>query len=270
MIHKTFLFVALILCVSIIGFSQISICSWNLKDFGMSKSDAELNFVAKTIQDYDVVAIQEVVAGFGGAQAVARLSEILNTRGAKWDYTISNPTSSSAYKTERYAFIWKTSKLTKVGDAWLEKQYSLQIDREPFFATFKSKDKTFTLVNFHAITKAKQPETEIKYFKFIPSEYPSLNLIFCGDFNCPQSHTVFIPLKSVGYKPALVNQKTTLKQQCILQDCLASEFDNIFFNEAKIIFARAGVVHFYKNFKTLLDAESISDHIPIFFEFAIR
>jgi hypothetical protein len=45
------------------------------------------------------------------------------------------------------------------------------------------------------ITKQTKPETEIKYFKFFPGEYPTLNLIFAGDFNCPQSHTVFIPLR---------------------------------------------------------------------------
>ena len=40
----------------------------------------------------------------------------------KWDYTISNPTTSSAYKTERYAFLWKTSKIKKNWDAWLEQK----------------------------------------------------------------------------------------------------------------------------------------------------
>jgi hypothetical protein len=62
------------------------------------------------------------------------------------------------------------------------------------------------VVNFHAITKAKQPETEIKYFKFCPP-HPDLNPLFVGDFNCPQSHTVFIPLKKMGYQSVLVNQK---------------------------------------------------------------
>ena len=71
------------------------------------------------------------------------------------------------------------------GKAWLETKYNIVIDREPYFATFKFEGKSFTVVNFHAITKSKQPETEIKYFKFLPAEYPDKNLIFCGDFNCP-------------------------------------------------------------------------------------
>lgn len=249
-------------------FAQTSICSWNLKDLGQSKSDSEIDFIANTLKDFDLLAIQEVVAKDpAGAKAVARLVDVLNRKGSKWDYVISEPTSGNSYKSERYAFIWKTSKLTKMGDAWLEKKYSLEIDREPYFATFKSKDKVFTLVTFHAITKAKQPETEIKYFKFLPSEYPDKNLIFCGDFNCPESHTVFNPLKSMGYKPIFINQKTSLRMKCVNEDCLASEFDNIFYNSAKIKVDKSGVKYFYKSFANFEEARLISDHIPIYFSF---
>src|SRR5699024_4137060 len=112
-------------------FSQPKLLSWNLENFGKSKSDIEITSIANTVKDFDIVAIQEVVAGDGGSQTVARLADELNRKGAKWDSTISNPTSSSAYKTERYAFIWKTSKVKKIGKAWLEIKYHLEIDREP-------------------------------------------------------------------------------------------------------------------------------------------
>jgi len=260
-IFTLLLFLSLKLCAT------TGICAWNLQDFGKSKSDAEIDFIANTIKKFDVIAIEEVVAGNGGADAVARLADALNRKGAKWDYCISNPTTgTNSYKIERYAFIWKTSKVKKIGDAWLEKRYNVEIDREPYFATFKADGKEFTVATFHAITKSKQPETEIKYFKFIPDEYPNLNIIFCGDFNCPQSHTVFNPLKSMGYKPIITNQKTSLKQECKGADCLASEFDNAFYNSNKITIANVGVVHFYNSFATLQEAHKISDHIPIWFE----
>ena len=114
-----------------------------------------------------------------------------------------------------------------------------------------------------------QPETEIKYFKFLPSEYPTLNLIFAGDFNCPQSHTVFFPLKKMGYLPILVNQKTSLKKECDNGNCLSSEFDNIFYN-SKIKKLNSGILPFYKNFNSLKEARKISDHIPIWFEFSLN
>ncbi len=251
-------------------FSQPKLLSWNLENFGSSKSNTEITFIANTIKDFDIVAIQEVVAGDGGAQTVARLADELNRKGAQWDYTISNPTISSAYKTERYAFLWKTNSIKKIGKAWLEKKYHLEIDREPYFCTFQYENKQFTVATFHAITKKMQPETEIKYFKFLPEEYPNLNLIFLGDFNCPQSHTVFNPLKKMGYQPTLVNQKTSLKQKCENNNCLASEFDNIFYNSSKNTVLKSGVVPFYQNFNTLKEARMISDHIPIWFEFSVN
>lgn len=250
--------------------SQTKLLSWNLENFGKSKSDQDIAFIANTIKDYDVVTIQEVVAGNGGTQAVARLADELNRKGDKWDYRISNPTSSSAYKTERYAFIWKTSRLKLKGKPWLEQKYHLEIDREPYFATFEIKEKNITIVNFHAITQSKQPETEINYFKYLPLEYPTLNLLFTGDFNCPQSHSVFNPLKKMGYKSILINQKTSLKQSCKKNQYLASEFDNMFYNCSKVNLNNTGVVLFYKDFISLKEARKISDHIPIWFEFCLN
>jgi len=262
-------FVLLLLLSFTTSFSQVKLLSWNIENFGKSKSSAEIDFIANTVKNYDVIAIQEVVAGKGGSQAVALLADALNRKGAKWDYSISNPTSGSAHKTERYAYLWKTAKVKKVGEAWLEKKYHLEIDREPYFCTFEYQFKQFTLVNFHAITKSQQPETEIKYFKYLPAAYPTLNLIFVGDFNCPESHTVFNPLKKMGYSATFIAQKTSLKKTCVNGDCLASEFDNIFYN-SKIQNLDAAVILFYKSFSSLQEAKAISDHIPVWIEFSLN
>jgi hypothetical protein len=86
-------------------------------NLGKSKSDSELMVMANAIKSYDIIAIQEVVAGYGGAKAVSRLVAILNTKGSKWDYVISNPTTSANPSTrERYAFIWKPSSVSKTGN----------------------------------------------------------------------------------------------------------------------------------------------------------
>jgi len=249
----------------------LKICSWNIQNFGKSKSDSSIDYIADKLKIFDVIAIQEVVAGNGGSQAVAKLVDALNRKGYNWDYSVSNPTTSdNKYKKERYAFIWKSKKIKKIGDAWLEKTYQLQIDREPYLITLKAENKIFTLVSFHAITKAEQPETEIKYFKLLPAVYPKLNLIFCGDFNCPQSHSVFTPLKSMGYKPVLTGQKTSLRQKCLQTGCLASEYDNAFFNTSKATLLKSGIVHFYTDFENIKAAKKISDHVPIYFELILN
>ncbi len=263
-------FCLLVLCTGFVHATEtVKICSWNIRDFGQSKSDEEIEAIAAILNDFDIVAIQEVVAGYGGAQAVAKLDDILDRKGWDWDYTVSDPTFSSSYKTERYAFLWKKSRVKKIGNSWLEENFKLEIDREPYYSTFSFNDKEFTLVNFHAITKSMQPETEIKYFKYLPAKYPTLNLIFCADFNCPQSHTVFNPLKGMGYKPVLQNVKTSLKMACVEEECLASEFDNIFFNPVLVNYASAGIVPFYKKYVSLQEARLISDHVPVFFEFSL-
>lgn len=250
--------------------AQLKIVSWNIENLGKSKSDSTLNYIAQTVKKFDIVAIQEVVAGYGGAQTIAKLADKLNRLGFKWNYSISDPTTSSAYKTERYAFIWQTAVVKKINAAWLEQKYNLEIDREPYYCTFEYAGKQITLVNFHAITKSKQPETEIKYFKFLPELYPNNNLIFLGDFNCPQSHTVFNPLKKMGYLPVFTNQKTSLKKTCRNNNCLASEFDNIWYNTSKIIIKSNGIIKFYDSFTDIKFAHKISDHIPIFVEIDIK
>ncbi len=263
-------FLFLILFTGYFSFAQVQLLSWNIENLGKSKSPETIAYIAQTMQDYDVIAIQEVVAGYGGSQAVVQLVDALNRLGNKWDYTISDPTSSSAYKTERYAFIWKPSRVQKVGAAWLESHYSLVIDREPYFCTFNYEGKTFTVVNFHAITKSKQPETEIKYFKYFPEVYAGLNLIFAGDFNCPQSHTVFFPWRKMDFLPAFRKQKTSLKKSCSMNDCLASEFDNIWYNTKKVSLVASNVIHFYKDFENLKAARLISDHVPIGISFVLK
>lgn len=261
---------AFLLIVASNSVAQIKLCSWNLENFGKSKSDSALTFIANTLKIFDLVAIVEVVAGNGGAQAVAHLADELNRKGSKWDYCVSDPTTGSPNKSERYAFLWKTSQVKKIGDAWLENTFKNEIEREPYFASFSYGEKEFTVATFHAIPKGQQPETEIKFFKFLPAEYPTKNIIFCGDFNCPESHTVFGPFKSMNYKASLIKQKTSLKKECVANECLASEYDNIFYNSSKLKLINSGVIHFYKSFKSLQSARIISDHLPVYLEFSVK
>ena len=204
-----------------------------------------------------------------GAQAVGRLGEALNRMGANWEYRVSDMTSGeNSYKRERYAFLWKPSKAKLLGRPWLEQTYHVEVDREPFMATFIIGADTVTLLNFHAITAANQPETEVKYFKFLPAAYPNLNLLFAGDFNLTESHTVFNPLKKMGYAPALVGQETSVKKNCIVEECLSKEFDNYFYNATRLALQSSSVLHFYKEFEFMEEAIHLSDHLPIIATFS--
>ncbi len=74
----------------------------------------------------------------------------------------------------------------------------------------------------------------------------------------------------MGYQSILVNQKTSLKQAVKKSKYLASEYDNMFYNTAKINRIDKGIISFYKNFSSLKEARMISDHIPIWFVFSLN
>jgi deoxyribonuclease-1-like protein len=248
------------------SFGNILIGSWNLENFGDKKSDHSIEIIADAIKDLDVVAIQEVLVSKSGAAAVARLADALNRKGYKWSYVISDVTTSDNFQErERYAFLWKPAKVKLMGKPYLAAQFEEEICREPFIATFEEAGKRFTLVNFHALPKKKQPEAEIKYLKLFKDSFRLDNMIFLGDFNCPQSHTVFNPLKNNHYRTALTGQKTTLKQECKGEECLASEYDNILYSEKSFHQKDSGVIPFYLQFEgDMAAARKVSDHLPIF------
>ena len=71
----------------------------------------------------------------------------------------------------------------------------------------------------------------------------------------------------MGFESAFINQKTSLKKECDGSNCLASEFDNIWFNKSRIKKTKSEALSFYESFPTLKEAHTISDHIPITMEF---
>jgi len=261
-----FIFSLLFLFIIQIGFAQVSLVSWNLKNFGKSKTDEQIEYMANLLCSYDIVAIQEVVTGLAGAQTVAKLVDQLNRKGSKWDYVVSDPTNSTGQRSERYAFIWKTNHVKIKGRPFLDAKYATDIEREPYIATFEYKKTEFAIASFHALPKASNPEKEIKFLKFFPKEYPKIRF-FLGDFNLAQSHTVFNPLKELGFIPTFENQKTSLKQECKNGECLANPLDHIFYEKNKITVINKGVVLFYKDFSNLKEARKLSDHLPIYIVF---
>jgi len=237
-----------------------------VQNFGKSKSDSLINIIAETTRDFDIVALVEVVSGYGGPQAVARLKEALDRKGSHWDYVISDPTQSKTGSSERYAFLWKSVVLKKTGQPFLEKTFEKELEREPFFCSFVQAQDTITMCVFHAVPKSKQPETELKYLKLIAANYVHRSLIICGDFNCSESNNVFGPLKTMDYRPALSCQKTTLKSKRVNDECLASEYDNIFYPSKRMQKKSSGVIEFHSRFPDLKSARKVSDHLPVYAE----
>ena len=249
--------------------TEITLVSWNIRDFGKTKSAEELHQIAQLVRDADVVAIQEVVSGYGGAQAVAKLADELNRMGAKWDYVISNPTNSPKYVTERYAYIWKTAEIKIKNRGNLIKEIDEEVDREPFLIDFYLNRQKFTLINVHSRPFDKNPEREIKALtEYIMLKVPG-NVLIAGDFNVNEAEAVFNNFKKSGFASSLQNQKTTLKSKCKDAAYLNYAIDNIFYAPG-ITKLKSGVIDFVKRCDNLEKARFLSDHLPVFLKFSLK
>ncbi len=248
------------------GNESIQLATWNLLNFGKSKTDEEVAFIADILRDFDVVALQEINTGPDGAQTVARLDAELDRRGAQWDYVVSDPTDGAG--PERYAYLWKPSRAQLVGRPWLASIVADDIDREPFMARFEPRNSGVQMLvaSFHAVPRAKRPADEVAFLDEIHRGYDSDNLIILGDFNLAESHYAFDELKEIGYKPALVDQKTSIRMRRKDGQHLANEYDNIFYETAPLRAVNTGVVDFTSEFRTLRQAREISDHLPVYTE----
>lgn len=244
----------------------VRLITWNLFNFGRSKDASEVAFIADVLRSYDLVAIQEVSTGPAGVQAVARLVDELERRGADWDYTVSDPTSGNG--AERYAYLWKPSRVRLSGPAWLAAELADAVDREPYLARFEAGGRRMLLASFHAVPRSKNPDAEIAMLDVLHHRYPDDDVLIMGDFNLSQQDDVFDELKELGYTPVLVDQKTSIRmkrKESGLPDAhLANEYDNIFFEAAPLHVDTAGVVDFTGRFPTLQEARTISDHLPVF------
>lgn len=251
----------------------LKIVTWNIRDLGRTKDANEILQIATILRDFDIVAIQEVVAKDpAGAKAVTKIVDELNRMGSKWDYRISDPTKSpSVYISERYAFLWKTSKLKLTTRAYLDTALQEECYREPFIGEFQLKKggDPFFVINFHSRKYNENPEKEIIFFKDYTERLKSNKIFIVGDFNLNERHQVWNDLYEQGFNAAIKNSKTTLKIKCAKGKYLSHDIDNIFYSN-KISLINSGRIDFVKNCESLNAARMISDHLPVFLEFYLN
>ncbi len=264
---------SLLLSVLLTGLSaqsELSIVSWNLRDFGKSRDASEIKMIAEVIRNADIVCVQEIVAKDpGGAKAVARLIDELNRMGSKWDYRISDPTqSSSPHKSERYAFLWKTSKVKLKGRPYLLKKLSNEVEREPYLANFIVGNEILTIIDYHACTHDTSfPErVEIKSISDWLNNKKFDNIIWAGDMNLEIKDIAFKSCLKNGFKSVLNGEKTSLKRKCKNGAYLSRSEDNILYKFVSLTFLGGEVLDFVSQSKceeVKWKWVSYSDHLPI-------
>lgn len=127
----------------------ITVASFNIQIFGQSKIGKPeiMDVISKIIKRYDVVAIQEVRSK--EQNVIPTLLSYVNDANTNYDYTISQRLGRTGSK-EQYAFVYNT----KTADLISESSYVVAdpddvFEREPFVASFRSRNFDFTIINNH-------------------------------------------------------------------------------------------------------------------------
>lgn len=236
------------------------VLSWNIKDLGQSKDAQEMQVIASLVADSDVVAIQEVVAGKGGPEAVARLLASLREQAPDWMAVVSDKTSGEG--TERYAYLWRSARVDRVDNpaSGLSAVLSEGIDREPYVQTFWLGQQRTTLVNFHAVPTKKVPAHEIVQLEQLSALGSDVPVIVMGDFNLSYEDEAFESLRDAGLS-SHIRGKTALKMARKDGEHLTHPYDNVFSEHVPI--CASGILDFSVDYPTLKAARAISDHLPV-------
>ncbi len=255
--------------------------SWNLLNFGKSKSDDALRVMAKVLAPSDVIGVQEVNAGKEyGAQAIAKLVGYMNEEASKlpdkkkhvgFDYVVSNPTMPRNTETERYAFIIRKGLTFSRDSATLVTSIEKSVSREPYAVTVSFEEKSVTFFTFHAVPSNKAPLEEVRRLTEAQEITSPSHAIFSGDFNI-QAGKINDLFASMGYGYDVVNTRTTLrKEYSANRGYLFQEFDHIFPKGVKV--CKSGAVDFVNDYfrkdgnVDVVGAHKVSDHLPVFVRF---
>jgi endonuclease/exonuclease/phosphatase family metal-dependent hydrolase len=246
--------------------------SWNLENFGRSKTDAALQLMVQVLRDADIVAIQEVNAGNEfGVGKVGEMVDMLKNTGADWDYIVSDPTLPHSLSTERYAYLLKKS-TTKFSrrDGYLVEELRYSIEREPYMLRVRTKDdKEIALFTMHAVPTAKHPLREVQTINGSSVISSQQVAIFSGDFNLGWKDTdpVFLPMGYSGH----IRERTSLKSKFQGNGYLSHQYDNIYTKGLKV--CASGVIDFVQDHfspvteASLQQARKVSDHLPVYIMF---
>ena len=249
---------------------RLTILTWNIENFGKSKTRIQLNKIAEIIKEADIVAIQEVVNSTG-TEKIEELVEILNESGIDWECSVSNVTNSPSDVSEKYAFLWKESKVQIVDHGRLLREMDAEIDREPYYATFSNGKESFTVLSIHTRPQdtIERTREEIESLAKIPGLIVDRPTFILGDFNMIQRDISFNGIKSFGYKAILNEQKTSLRKSCIEGDYLSESYDNIFHSK-DILIHNVEVKDYVQNCYCYDFVKSVSDHLPVKATFSLE
>jgi endonuclease/exonuclease/phosphatase family metal-dependent hydrolase len=242
---------------------QIRIASWNIRIYSTgSRDDSELELIADRLQQFDLIAIQEL----RDEEVVQRTLAILAARGEAYQAIVSEPVGRSV--TERYAFYYRPDRITPLDNGQIWPDTNDEFIREPFYASFKAGQFDFTLITIHVLfgdsigdRRSENVLLDNVYRTVQDADPNEQDVILLGDFNLPPEDQGMDEV-DVLLDPVFSGVKTTISD--------ASLYDNFWWGSVLEWTGESGIDRFDEAvFGDDDDAASlaVSDHRPIWVTF---
>ena len=254
--------------------SELKLAAWNIRIMSNnSRTDAELQAIARTLFDYDFIAIVEL----RDEVVLQRTQRILLQMGKAYQYQFS-PAVGRGVK-ERYAFLYREDLVSVVSPGELYPDAADGRDnfsRDPYWATFRAGEFDFSVIAVHVIwgNTVGPRKAEVKALAEVYEYVQDANgdeedVLLVGDFNRnPTDTETYHPIMAIPSMTRLFN----FPQKSHIRD--SSLYDNIFFQKdhVKEYLNRSGIDRFDETDFGNDDKAAnlaVSDHRPVWAVFSV-
>ena len=189
--------IMLALVIAVSAHADVKVAAFNIQNLGQAKikKPAVMRTLAKTIREFDVIAVEEV--SDIQEEAPQALLDKLNASGRQYDVLLSRrtgeqPNDKSAQ--EQYAIYFDTETIEVLDQgALFDDSADDLFQREPFTAHFKEKGSqlTFTVTAIHTQPSNAVAEIDALFdvFEDVKSRYPGeRHHMIVGDYNASCSY----------------------------------------------------------------------------------
>ena len=255
--------------------TDLRLAAWNIRIMShKSRSDAELMEIARTLADYDFIAIVEL----RDEAVLKRTQRILSQMGKMYDYQFS-PAVGRGVK-ERCAFLYKKERVSVIRPGELYPDAADGKDdfsRDPYWATFRAGEFDFSVIAVHVIwgERVAQRKAEVKALADVYKYVQAANgdeddVLLVGDFNRnPTDKEAYSRIMTIPSMTRLFQ----FPQKSHIRD--SSLYDNIFFQKDYLTeyLNKSGIDRFDETDFGNNDKAAnlaVSDHRPVWAVFSIE
>ena len=211
--------------------SALKLAAWNIRIMSNnSRTDAELRAIARTLADYDFIAIVEL----RDEVVLKRTQGILLQMGKAYQYQLSSPVGRGVK--ERYAFLYRADRVNVVEQGKLYPDAADGKDdfsRDPYWATFRAGAFDFSVIVVHVIwgdtvgPRKAEVRALADVYRYVQEANGDENdVLLVGDFNRnPNDAEAYSRIMAI---PSMT-QLFQFPEKSHIKD--SSLYDNIFFQK---------------------------------------